>query len=146
MKHHSVHPHSPLLSDPIPSNGSTSSPALLAVAWIDAFNESSVDRLSTLYAAHAEFDQPSEGPVMGRKALLSFLTKCFSLHRKTSDENRSCLIDNLLVDGEWAVVRWHDALGITGCYMFHCEKGLIVRQYGFWDTRVSEMLYETDLP
>ena len=146
MNHHVMHLHEPLLSSPLPSSKSCASPALLAVAWVDAFNASSIDQLMPLYAEDAEFDQPVEEPEMGREAVRSFLTKCFTLHRKTSEEDRSCLIDNLLVDGEWAVVRWHDALGCTGCYIFRCKEGMIVRQYGFWDTQGMQMIYETDRP
>ena len=146
MNHHTSRIHAPLLSDPHPSSASPASPGLLAVAWVDAFNASSVDRLALLYAEDAEFDQPVEEPEMGRDAAAAFLAKCFALHRKTSNEDRSCLIDNLLLDGEWAVVRWHDALGCTGCYMFRCVEGAIVRQYGFWDTQAMQMAYETELP
>lgn len=146
MSHHAKHSHAPLLSVETQSRGSTSSSALSAIAWVEAFNDSSVNRLILLYAPNAQFNQPAEEPVIGRKAIMLFLNKCFALHRKTPQEDRTCLIDNLLVDGEWAVVRWHDALGCTGCYMFRFEKELIVRQYGFWDTKASEMVYETNLP
>ena len=145
MKHQFRHQHPAIRSSATDARGSSRSPGSIALAWVDAHNSANLDRLLPLYAEDAVFEQPSEGPAEGREAIRSLMVKCFASHRRKSDGDRSCITDDVLEDDDWAVLRWRDALGFTGCYMFRCEDGLIAHQYGFWDTRGLQMLYESYL-
>jgi hypothetical protein len=44
-----------------------------------------------------------------------------------------CLVENLLEDGEWAILEWRDPLGLRGCGFFRVVDGGIVLQRGYWD-------------
>ncbi len=42
-------------------------------------------------------------------------------------------IKNAFEDGQWAIMEWHDPLGLCGCGFFHIVNGQIVLQRGYWD-------------
>jgi hypothetical protein len=44
-----------------------------------------------------------------------------------------CVVEQILEDGEWAVLEWKDPKGLRGCGFFHVIDGLIVMQRGYWD-------------
>ena len=44
-----------------------------------------------------------------------------------------CIVENIFVDGEWAILEWRDPLGLRGCGFFHVVAGKIVFQRGYWD-------------
>jgi len=39
-----------------------------------------------------------------------------------------CIVENILEDGEWAIMEWRDPLEFNGCGFF-----IIVFQRGYWD-------------
>ena len=45
----------------------------------------------------------------------------------------TCIVENIFVDGEWAILEWRDPLGLRGCGFFHVVNGKIVFQRGYWD-------------
>jgi hypothetical protein len=44
-----------------------------------------------------------------------------------------CIVENILEDGEWAVLEWRDPVGLRGCGLFHIIDGRIKFQRGYWD-------------
>ncbi|HMB90102.1 MAG TPA: nuclear transport factor 2 family protein, partial [Rhodothermales bacterium] len=45
----------------------------------------------------------------------------------------TCIEENLLEDGEWAVLEWRDPLGLRGCGFFQVRDDQIVFQRGYFD-------------
>jgi hypothetical protein len=45
----------------------------------------------------------------------------------------TCLVENLLEDGEWAILEWKDPLGLRGCGFFQVANDRIQLQRGYWD-------------
>jgi hypothetical protein len=45
----------------------------------------------------------------------------------------TCLIENLLEDGDWAILEWRDPKGLRGCGLFQIREGLIIFQRGYFD-------------
>lgn len=43
------------------------------------------------------------------------------------------MVENLLQDGEWAILEWCDPKGLRGCGFFHIVAGRIRFQRGYWD-------------
>jgi len=95
--------------------------------WVDAFNRADVDALTLLYAENAVNHQVAEQEVRGRAAIRSTFEKEFA------QSNMECIVENLLEDGEWAVLEWKDPLGLRGCGFFKVQRGKIVFQRGYWD-------------
>jgi len=44
-----------------------------------------------------------------------------------------CNIENLLEDGDWAILEWKDPLGQRGCGFFKVKNELIEYQRGYFD-------------
>jgi limonene-1,2-epoxide hydrolase len=44
-----------------------------------------------------------------------------------------CIEENMLEEGEWAVLEWRDPLGLRGCGFFQVKKDQIVFQRGYFD-------------
>jgi len=44
-----------------------------------------------------------------------------------------CIEENLLEDGEWAVLEWRDPLGLRGCGFFRVADDRIMFQRGYFD-------------
>jgi hypothetical protein len=45
----------------------------------------------------------------------------------------TCVVDQILEDGEWATLEWRDPLGLRGCGFFQIVGGRIIHQRGYWD-------------
>ena len=43
------------------------------------------------------------------------------------------LVEQILEDGEWAILEWKDPLGLRGCGFFQVIEGKIKLQRGYWD-------------
>ena len=104
-----------------------SPPRTVVHAWVEAFNAGDPDRLAALYAPDAVNHQVPEGRVEGRDAIRAMFAEEFGRAEMT------CLVENVLEDGEWAVLEWRDPLGLRGCGFFHVRDGQIVLQRGYWD-------------
>lgn len=123
----------------------TKSPKEVLLAWAAAYNERDPYALAALYHEDAENVQVAlDTPVRGRDALLeSFIT----FFRAFPDNYTH--IENLLEDGEWAIIEWSGGgtflgeLGGTaptgksftlrGCGFFHIVNGKILFQRGYFD-------------
>jgi limonene-1,2-epoxide hydrolase len=95
--------------------------------WVRAFNHADVDGLAAFYSEEAVNHQVAEAPVTGRSAIRDMFASGFASAKMT------CIVENIFVDGEWAILEWRDPLGLRGCGFFHVVAGKIVFQRGYWD-------------
>jgi len=83
--------------------------------------------LAQFYTEDAVNHQVAEAPLSGRAAIRDMFAVGFASAKMT------CIVENLFVDGEWAILEWRDPLGLRGCGFFHVVAGKIVFQRGYWD-------------
>lgn len=102
-------------------------PSQLVRAWVEAFNRADVDALAAFYAEDAVNHQVAEAPVRGREAIRAMFASGFATAKMT------CIIEQVLEDGEWAILEWRDPLGLRGCGFFNVVDGRIHFQRGYWD-------------
>lgn len=102
-------------------------PRQLVQSWVEAFNRADVDVLASFYTEHAVNHQVAEEPVHGREAIREMFANGFALAKMV------CVVENIFEEGEWAILEWHDPLGLRGCGFFHVVNGKIVVQRGYWD-------------
>jgi limonene-1,2-epoxide hydrolase len=102
-------------------------PKELVRAWVEAFNRADADALASFYAEDAVNHQVAEQPVAGRAAIRRMFSDGFAAAKMV------CIVEQLLEDGEWAILEWRDPLGLRGCGFFHVIDGKIVFQRGYWD-------------
>ena len=95
--------------------------------WVAAFNRADAEALAAMYAEDATNHQVAESPVRGREAIRRMFADGFA------HATMVCQVENLFVDGEWAILEWSDPLGLRGCGFFHVVGGKIVFQRGYWD-------------
>jgi hypothetical protein len=62
--------------------------------------------------------------VQGREAMRQMFAAGFAAAK------RHCIVENLSVDGEWAILEWRDPSGLRGCGFFHVVDGRIASQRG----------------
>lgn len=114
------------------------SPGAVVRSWVAAFNRGDADALAALYAADAVNHQVMFEPVEGREAIRAMFAREFAQAVMT------CLVEQVLETGPWAVLEWRDPKGLRGCGFFRVEEGLIRFQRGYWD-RLS-FLQQQGLP
>ncbi|MCL2049311.1 MAG: nuclear transport factor 2 family protein [Defluviitaleaceae bacterium] len=102
-------------------------PKSVLLQWVEAFNNSDVEKLSSLYADDAVNHQVANEPVIGK----TDIKKLFEL--ELAQAKMTCIVENIFEDGEWAIIEWKDPLGLRGCGFFHIADGKIVLQRGYWD-------------
>lgn len=102
-------------------------PTEVVQEWIRRFNEADVDGLVALYAPDAVNHQVVMEPLQGRGAIREMFAVEFGRAEMT------CIEENLLEDGEWAVLEWRDPLGLRGCGFFQVRDDQIVLQRGYFD-------------
>ena len=95
--------------------------------WVEAFNRSDVETLTSLYEEDAINHQVAESPVQGRGPIGEMFKKGFAAAEMV------CIVENLFQDGEWAILEWRDPKGLRGCGFFHVRNGKIAFQRGYWD-------------
>ncbi|WP_374502836.1 nuclear transport factor 2 family protein [Pseudoxanthomonas sp.] len=84
-------------------------------------------RPGALYAEEAVNHQGATDPLQGREAIVNlFRTEC-------ARATMVCEVEQILKDGEWAVLEWRDPLGLRGCGFFRVRDGRIVFQRGYFD-------------
>jgi limonene-1,2-epoxide hydrolase len=106
--------------------------------WVDAFNARDVEAIVSLYHKDAVNHQVANESVAGRDAIREMFTNEFSTAKMV------CIVENILEDGQWAVLEWRDPLGLRGCGFFHVVNGKILFQRGYWDK--LSFLKQHDLP
>jgi hypothetical protein len=115
-------------------------PKALVEQWVEAFNRADPDALAAFYAEDAVNHQVAENPVVGRAAIREFFAAGFAAAEMV------CIVENLFEDGEWAILEWHDPLGLRGCGFFHVVAGKIVFQRGYWDKLSFLRLHGLPIP
>ena len=115
-------------------------PRELIEAWVEAFNERDVERLSAFYSDNATNYQIPEIPVAGRAAIRTMFENAFALAEMV------CIPENIFEDGEWGILEWRDPLGLRGCGFFHVVDGHIVIQRGYWDKLTFLRIHRLPLP
>lgn len=103
------------------------SPAELVREWIRRFNCGDVDGLASLYAANATNHQIVTDPLIGRETIRRMFAIEFARAEMT------CIEENLLESGDWAVLEWSDPNGLRGCGCFQIANDEIVFQRGYFD-------------
>jgi limonene-1,2-epoxide hydrolase len=111
------------------------SPKEVVTAWVEAFNRADVDALAAMYTDDAINHQVAESPVEGREAIRAMFRAGFEL------ADMHCIVENLLEDGNWAILEWRDPLGLRGCGFFHVANDKIIFQRGYWDKLSFLKLY-----
>lgn len=102
-------------------------PRNLVEQWVAAFNRADADALAAFYADNAINHQVAEEPVQGRAAIRDMFARGFA------NAKMVCIAEQILEDGEWAILEWRDPLGLRGCGFFQVREGLIQFQRGYWD-------------
>jgi len=100
--------------------------------WVDLFNAGDARSISELYAERAVNHQVALEPVVGRAAIEQMFRAEFDAYEMV------CIVENIFVDGNVAILEWRDPKGLRGCGFFWIEEGKIVNQRGYWD-RLSMM-------
>ena len=115
-------------------------PRELVTAWVEAFNRADAQALASFYAEDAINHQVAESPVQGREAIRQMFIAGFAAAKM------HCIVENLFVDGEWAILEWRDPSGLRGCGFFHVVDGRIAFQRGYWDKLSFLRLHGLPLP
>jgi limonene-1,2-epoxide hydrolase len=115
-------------------------PGQLVEAWVEAFNRADVDALAAFYAEDAVNHQVAEAPIRGRAAIREMFASGFAAAKMT------CIIEQVLEDGEWAILEWRDPLGLRGCGFFKVVDGRIEFQRGYWDKLTFLRMHGLPLP
>ena len=102
-------------------------PSEVVREWVRRFNAADVEGLAALYAEDAVNHQVVTEPLHGRAAITSLFRTEFA--RATM----VCEVEQILQDGEWAVLEWRDPLGLRGCGFFHVRNDRIVFQRSYFD-------------
>lgn len=118
----------------------TPTPVEVVRGWVEAFNRRDVEALGACYAPEAINHQVAESPLEGRSAIMAMFREEFARAEMV------CLIEQILEDGEWAILEWRDPLGLRGCGFFQVRSGRIVFQRGYWDKLTFLRLHGLPLP
>lgn len=102
-------------------------PRELVAEWVRRFNAADVAGLAALYAEDAVNHQVVTDPLVGRDAIRRLFEVEFARAEMV------CVVEQILQDGEWAVLEWKDPKGLRGCGFFHVRGGRIVFQRGYFD-------------
>ena len=108
-------------------SSTTLRPRELVEEWVRRFNAADVDGLAALYAEDAVNHQVVTEPLVGRHAIRQLFEVEFGRAEMT------CIVEQILEDGEWAVMEWKDPKGLRGCGFFQVRDGRIVFQRGYFD-------------
>lgn len=102
-------------------------PRELIQEWVSLFNAANADGLAALYHEDAINHQVNQEPVNSRIAIRHMFETEFA------QATMVCIVEQILEDGEWAILEWKDPLGLRGCGFFQCQAGKIKFQRGYWD-------------
>jgi limonene-1,2-epoxide hydrolase len=102
-------------------------PSQLVQEWVARFNAADIDGLAALYASDAINHQVVMEPLRGREAIEEMFRTEFGRATMT------CVVENLLESGDWAILEWRDPNGLRGCGFFQVKNDQIVFQRGYFD-------------
>jgi limonene-1,2-epoxide hydrolase len=115
-------------------------PRELIRQWVEAFNRADPEALADFYHEDAVNHQVAESPVVGRAAIREMFQREFATAEMV------CLVEQIFEEGEWAILEWHDPLGLRGAGFFHVVDGRILFQRGYWDKLSFLRVHELPLP
>lgn len=115
-------------------------PKELVQKWVEAFNLGDADLLAEFYTENAINHQIANEKIVGKKAIHEMFQKEFK------EADMTCIVENIFVDGEWAILEWKDPLGLRGCGFFRIKEGKIVFQRGYWDKLSFLRLHKLPIP
>lgn len=115
-------------------------PRDVVAAFVEAFNRADANALAALYADDAVNHQVNTEPVVGRDAIHAMFIREFAL------ADMVCIVEQILEDGEWAILEWRDPLGLRGCGFFHVVDNRIVFQRGYWDKLTFLRMHGLPIP
>lgn len=97
------------------------SPKELVKQWVLVFNRADAAALVDLYHEDAINHQVANDPVVGKAAIYAMFEQEFA------QAEMECIVEQILEDGQWAILEWKDPLGLRGCGFFHIvSKGRII--------------------
>ena len=103
------------------------SPKEVVNKWVDAFNASDVDMISSLYDNNSSKRGQDKLPIVLVQAIREMFANEFATAKMV------CIVENIFEDGQWAILEWKDPLGLRGCGFFHVVNEKILFQRGYWD-------------
>ncbi|WP_245553370.1 nuclear transport factor 2 family protein [Echinicola vietnamensis] len=115
-------------------------PKDLIEAWVKAFNEGNAAKLSDFYHDDAVNHQVANEPIEGKSAIFEMFSDEFRQAEMT------CIVEQILEDGEWGILEWKDPLGLRGCGFFHVVDGKIKFQRGYWDRLSFLRMHNLPIP
>lgn len=118
----------------------TKSPKEIVNEWVQCFNKGDAEALSDLYHVDAINHQVPNDPVSGKQAIKTMFEEEFAVAEMT------CFLEQVLEDGEWAILEWKDPVGLRGCGFFQIIDGKIKFQRGYWDKLSFLRLHHLPLP
>lgn len=108
--------------------------------WVDVFNTADAEAMGEFYHEDAVNHQVANDPVSGREAIVQRFREEFE------QADMVCLVEQILEDGEWAILEWKDPQGLRGCGFFHIVNGKIAFQRGYWDKLSFLRLHKLPIP
>src|ERR1041384_1758301 len=95
--------------------------------WVECFNNVDLDGMAELYDDNAVNHQMPLDKIVGKEEILEMFKREFAA------ANMVCIPEQILEDGEWAVLEWKDPKNFSGCGFFHVQHNKIIMQRGYWD-------------
>lgn len=83
--------------------------------------------MAAFYAEDAVNYQVALEPIEGREAIKAMFAREFM------NAKMVCIVEQILCDGDWAILEWKDPLGVRGCGFFKIIDSQIRYQRGYWD-------------
>ncbi len=115
-------------------------PRVLIQQWIELFNEGNASGLSELYSDNAVNHQLPNEPVKGKESIRQMFADEFS------QADMTCIIENIFVDDDWAILEWKDPNGLRGCGFFQIANNKIQFQRGYWDKLSFLRMHNLPIP
>ena len=115
-------------------------PKELIEKWVELFNEGNADKIIELYHLDEINHQVANDSIKGKKAIGEMFAKEFSKAAMT------CIPENIFEDGEWAILKWKDPLGLRGYGFFKIIGGKIKFQRGYWDKLSFLKIHNLPIP
>jgi SnoaL-like protein len=99
----------------------------IILKWVKLFNKGDYCSLAEMYEEKAINHQVTNEPIVGKNNIKNMFKEEFS------NAEMNCIIENIYVDNEWAILEWKDPLGLRGCGFFQIFENKIRFQRGYWD-------------
>ena len=95
------------------------SPKELVQRWVSAYNRNDLSQLVAFYVQTAIYHEVGQSPIIGQTAIESRLLEL------KAQKDEPIQVENLIVDGDWAVLESKELLGDRACILFQVRSDLI---------------------